>query len=117
MNAEEVRTFCLSLNETTESFPFNDTTLVFKVAGKIYALLNLEGELSINLKCDPELALSLREHFDAVLPGYHMNKKYWNTILVDQVSEDQLKGWIEHSRDQVVMKLPVKDRERLTNSG
>ncbi len=79
MNAEEIREFCLSMAETTESFPFDDTTLVFKVAGKIFALLNLEGELSINLKCDPELALNLREHYDAVLPGYHMNKKYWNT--------------------------------------
>ncbi len=113
MNAEEIREYCLSFPETTESFPFDDTTLVFKVAGKIFVLLNLEGELTINVKCNPELAIQLREHYDAVLPGYHMNKKYWNTILVDQVSAEELKEWIGHSFRQVVEKLPLRDRKRL----
>ncbi len=111
MNVEEIREFCLAMAETTESFPFGDTTLVFKVSGKIFALVNLEGELSINLKCDPELALNLREHYDAVLPGYHMNKKYWNTIVVARVKREELENWIVHSYDQVVEKLPLRDRK------
>ncbi len=113
MNAETIREYCLSKSETSESFPFDESTLVFKVAGKIFGLLSLDAGLSINLKCDPELAISLREHYDAVTPGYHMNKKYWNTIQVDHVSAEELKEWIRHSYWQVVEKLPMRDRERI----
>jgi len=101
----------------TEGFPFNETALVFKVAGKMFALLDLSEESrGISLKCDPELAIALREQHPEVTPAYHFNKKYWNTILVDRVSENLLKEWIEHSWQQVVMKLSAKERERLLNN-
>ncbi len=114
MNIEELRLYCLSKPETTESFPFDDTTLVFKVCGKMFALTDLEGPLSINLKCDPEKAVELREHYPAVLPGWHMNKRYWNTVMVDDTIDDRLiREWIDHSFDEVVKKLPKRERERL----
>lgn len=103
MNIESLREYCISRNNVTESFPFDDVTLVFKVEGKIFALINLEGDLSLNLKCDPELALELRERYQAVTPGYHMNKKYWNTILLDGTIPDKLVfSWIDHSYEQVL---------------
>ena len=83
MNIEEFRQYCLSKKGVTEEFPFGPDTLVFKVMGKMFALTNLDGDFSINLKCDPDLAIDLREQYPAVLPGYHMNKKHWNTIAID----------------------------------
>jgi len=74
MNIESLREYCISKRNVTESFPFGDDTLVFKTGGRIFALVNLEGELSINLKCDPVLAIELRERYSSVIPGYHMNK-------------------------------------------
>ncbi len=98
MNIEELREYCLSLPGVTEHFPFDETTLVFKVNGKIFALTDLEGPLSVNLKCDPELAVELRERYPSVKPGYHMNKQHWNTVEVDgKVSDKTITGWIEHS--------------------
>lgn len=76
MNIEQFRNYCLSLPETTEGFPFGETALVFKVAGKMYALCDVEGFKSINLKCDPVKAIELREYHPEVKPGYHMNKKH-----------------------------------------
>lgn len=114
MNIEELRMYCLSKPETTESFPFDENTLVFKVCGKMFALTDLEGPLSINLKCNPEKAVELREHYSSVLPGYHMNKRLWNTVLIDGTIDDRLiREWIDHSYNEVVKKLPKKDRERL----
>lgn len=114
MNIEDIRTYCLSKMEVTESFPFDDTTLVFKVLNKMFALLNLKDDHSINLKCDPEKAISLREHYDFVLPGYHMNKQQWNTIMLDErVSDDMLKKWIDDSYWLVVDKMPKKEQEKL----
>jgi len=114
MNAEEIRIYCLNKPETTESFPFDETTLVFKVSNKMYALLSLDEQLSINLKCDPEYAIELREHYPAVTPGYHMNKQQWNTILIDEtISDDLLKEWIDDSYWLIVEKLPKRDREPL----
>ncbi len=111
MNIEEIRVYCLSRKQTTEGFPFGDDTLVFKVKGKMFVLLNLEGELRLNLKCDPEEAIRLREKYDAVIPGYHMNKKLWNTVIVDGGITDQLlKKWIDRSYKLVVSKLPKKDQ-------
>ncbi len=105
MNIESLREYCLSKNNVTESFPFDDVTLVFKVEGKMFVLVNLEGELSLNLKCDPELALELRERYQAVTPGYHMNKKYWNTVSLDGTIPDKLVfSWIDHSYEQVLKK-------------
>jgi len=105
MNIETLREYCLTKNNVTESFPFDDVTLVFKVDGKMFVLVNLEGELSLNLKCDPELALELRERYQAVTPGYHMNKKYWNTVSLDGTIPDNLVfSWIDHSYEQVLKK-------------
>jgi predicted DNA-binding protein (MmcQ/YjbR family) len=102
MNIESFREYCLSKHDVTESFPFDITTLVFKVKGKIFALTDTGGQFTINLKCDPEMAIGLREHHPCVLPGYHMNKKHWNTILIDgSVSDDVLRSWIDHSYDLV----------------
>jgi predicted DNA-binding protein (MmcQ/YjbR family) len=98
MNIEEYREYCISKKGVTEELPFGLETLVFKVMGKIFALTSLESFESINLKCDPEEAALLREKYDAVLPGYHMNKKHWNTVLMDgSISEKFLKQWIDHS--------------------
>lgn len=98
MNIEELREFCLSLPEASEDFPFDETTLVFKVKGKMFALTDLVGPLSVNVKCDPELALELREQYHAVKPGYHMNKKHWNTVEIDgSVSDALLREWITMS--------------------
>lgn len=116
MNIEEIRAYCLSKVQTTEGLPFGDDTLVFKVKGKIFALMNLEGDLRVNLKCDPEIAIRLREEFDAVIPGYHMNKKLWNTIIVDgRITANQLKKWIDHSYQLVVENLPKKEQIELLN--
>lgn len=98
MNIEQLRDYCLCLPGVSEHFPFDETTLVFKVNGKMFALTDLEGPLSVNLKCDPETAIELRERYPAVLPGYHMNKLHWNTILIDGTISDQLiTEWLDHS--------------------
>jgi predicted DNA-binding protein (MmcQ/YjbR family) len=105
MNIETLRDYCISKPGTTESFPFGDDTLVFKVNNKIFALANLEGDLRINLKCDPEYALELRERYNCIIPGYHMNKKYWNTVLVDgTISDSMIEGLIDHSYQLVAGK-------------
>ncbi|HPM87767.1 MAG TPA: MmcQ/YjbR family DNA-binding protein [Bacteroidales bacterium] len=105
MNIEILREYCISKKDVTESSPFDDDTLVFKVAGKIFAMANLEGDLEINLKCDPTYALELREKYAAVCPGYHMNKKHWNTILVDgSVPDKEILSWVDHSYNLVLRK-------------
>ena len=98
MNIEELREYCISKPEVSESFPFDEDTLVFKVRDKIFVLTSLTPPFSINVKCDPELAVSLRERYSFVIPGYHMNKKHWNTVMiVDTVSDSLLQEWIDHS--------------------
>ncbi len=117
MNIEELRTYCLSLPHTTEDFPFDEETLVFKVGGKIYLLTGLTGQFYINLKCDPEYAIELREAHAAVRPGYHMNKKHWNTVDVDgSLSDGFLCELIAHSYQQVVKTLTKKIRVELFGS-
>lgn len=112
MDVEEIRGYCLKKYGVSESFPFDDVTLVFKVGGKMFALLSLDGELSINLKCDPEKALELRERYSFVVPGYHMSKVHWNTIMVkSSVSDQQLKEWIDWSYELVKNSLPKKFRQ------
>jgi predicted DNA-binding protein (MmcQ/YjbR family) len=110
MNVEEIREYCLSKNAVAESTPFDEVTLVFKVAGKMFALLPLdETELSINLKCDPEKAIALREEYPAVIPGYHMSKKHWNTIKVGELNNTVLLyNWIDDSYNLVVAGLSGK---------
>jgi len=104
MNIESLREYCISKKEATESFPFGEDTLVFKTGGKIFALINLDGDLSINLKCDPSLALELRERYSSVTSGYHMNKKHWNTINLDgTVPEKEVFSWIDHSYDLITV--------------
>ena len=99
MNIETLRDYCLSKPGAEETLPFGPDTLVYKVNGKAFLLTGLDNEgLRFNVKCDPDKALELREEFSCVLPGYHMNKKHWNTIVVDgSVSIKQLKEWIDHS--------------------
>jgi predicted DNA-binding protein (MmcQ/YjbR family) len=102
MNIEILRDYCLSKDGAKETFPFGDDTLVFKRDEKIFALANLDGEPTVNLKCDPDYALELRERYSCVIPGYHMNKKHWNTILLDGSVPDKLVfDWIDHSFDLV----------------
>lgn len=108
MNIEALREYCLSKQGVEEALPFGPDTLVFKVKGKIFLLTGLDAaELRFNVKCDPDKAIELREEFPCVLPGFHMNKKHWNTIIVDgSVSTKQLKEWINHSYQLVL--LPKK---------
>lgn len=115
MNIEEFRDFCLSLNKVTEEFPFDNNTLVFKVLGKMFALCDVDKFESINLKCDPTKAIQLREeHPGIVIPGYHMNKKHWNTVVMDNnIPDEKIKDWITDSYDLVVAKLSKKDWEKL----
>ena len=102
MNIETLREYCLTKKGVTESFPFGDYTLVFKAGGKIFALVNLDGDLSINLKCDPVRAIDLRERYSSVTPGYHMNKKHWNTVLLNgSVPDREIFIWIDHSYELV----------------
>jgi predicted DNA-binding protein (MmcQ/YjbR family) len=102
MDIESLRDYCIAKKGATESFPFGEDTLVFKAKEKIFALVNLDGDLSINLKCDPAYALELREHHPCVAPGYHMNKKHWNTILLDgTVPDKEVFSWIDHSHDLI----------------
>ena len=112
MNIEEFRNICIEIEGVTEEFPFDNETLVFKVYGKIFALTNVESFKSINLKCDPEYAVELREKFSAVVPGYHMNKKHWNTILIDGTFENSfLKKLICDSYSLVLKGVPVSKRK------
>jgi predicted DNA-binding protein (MmcQ/YjbR family) len=105
MDIEILREYCISKKGSAESFPFGDDTLVFKVKGKIFALVNLDGDLSINLKCDPALAIDLRERYSSVTAGYHMNKKHWNTIMLNgSVPEKEVFSWIDHSYDLITNK-------------
>ena len=111
MNIESFRDYCLRKKGVKESFPFDETTLVFKVFNKMFALTDLEGKFSINLKCEPEKAIELRELHPSVVPGYHMNKRHWNTIRIDGSIEDELiYGWIDDSYDLVVASLSKKDK-------
>lgn len=114
MNIEEFREFCMNLKGVTEELPFDENTLVFKVMGKMFALTGIEDFASINVKCDPETAIDLREQYNAVNPGYHMNKKHWNTITNhSDMPDKEMREWIQHSYDLVVAKLPKKTKEEL----
>jgi len=108
MDIITLREHCISKKGAAESFPFGEDTLVFKAGGKIFALVNLDGDLSIDLKCDPALALELRERYASVTPGYHMNKKHWNTIFLDgSIPDKEIFVWIDLSFDLVAGKYRV----------
>ncbi|WP_207423190.1 MmcQ/YjbR family DNA-binding protein [Desertivirga brevis] len=114
MDIEVLREICLKKKGVTESFPFDENTLVFKVGGKVFLLIGLNNPVSFNVKCDPEKAVQLREEFDEVQPGYHMNKVHWNTVnMQGRLSFQQLKELIDHSYDLVFKSLPKKLKEEI----
>ncbi|WP_080903200.1 MmcQ/YjbR family DNA-binding protein [Parabacteroides sp. Marseille-P3160] len=114
MNIEEVRIYCLSLKNVTESFPFDDVSLVFKVENKMFLLLPLDAsEPSVSLKTSIEFTEGLRVRYAAVEPAYHFNKTYWNTIYLERdMPSDEIRYWIHHSYREVIAKLPQKIREQ-----
>ena len=109
MNIEDLRLYALSFPDAEETFPFGDNVIVFKVNNKMFLLLPLNAEsLSFNVKCDPEYAIELREQYSSIQPGYHMNKKHWNTIFVDgTLSSKQIKKFIEDSYNLVAKKKKI----------
>jgi len=117
MNIEEFRNYCLSKKKVTEEFPFDETTLVFKVMGKIFALTGLNAEeFKVNLKCSPNYSIELREKYEDVIPGWHMNKRHWNTVYFERDLEmNFLCQLIDHSYNLVVEKLKKADRVLLEN--
>lgn len=114
MYLDVLRTYCLKKPHVEETLPFNDDVLVFKVAGKMFALISLSAPDTVNLKCDPEYASELRERYTAVQPGFHMNKKSWNTVsIVDELDEKFIFSLIDHSYDEVVKGLTKKLQREL----
>lgn len=115
MNIEEYRDYCLRKAGVTEHFPFDDNTLVFKVMGKMFALADVDLFQSINLKCDPDRAVQLRESYSGIIPGYHMNKTHWNTVQMDGSVPDILAyELIDLSYDLIVSSLPKKIKDELS---
>ena len=112
-NIEELRDYCMAKDGVTESFPFDSETLVFKVQNKMFALAGINTRpLSINLKCNPEKAIELREQYECVKPGFHMNKQHWNTVIVDgSVNKKVIKEWIDDSYQLVVASIPKKKKK------
>jgi predicted DNA-binding protein (MmcQ/YjbR family) len=110
MDIVTLREYCIAKEQVGESFPFNETTLVFKVAGKMFLLVDIESRpLSFNAKCDPQKAIDLREKYNCVQPGYHMNKQHWNTIECDgSVNSKLIFSWIDDSYNLIVSSLPKK---------
>lgn len=114
MDIETLREYCIKKPAVTEGFPFDEQTLVFKVAGKMFLLVDVDIYDAVNLKCDPEKAIELREKYPAVTGGFHMNKKHWNTVRLDASIPDKLlREWIDHSYQEVIKTLPKKEREKL----
>ena len=113
MNIEELYDYCINIPFVEPTFPFDEVTLVLKVMGKMVALIPLDAEVkSISLKCDADKAIALRERYHCVNPAYHMNKKYWNSIdLSGDMSDEEIKKWIQHSIDEVLKKLPKKTQQ------
>lgn len=119
MTFRELRDHCLSLPGAEETFPFGEDVLVFKVAGKMFALTSLERlPLSVSLKCDPDRAVELRASYPSVLPGYHLSKRHWNTVELDgSIPAHEVRGWIDDSYRLVVAGLRRADREALARAG
>lgn len=117
MNIEELRDYCLQKPGVSEGLPFGDDTLVFKVGEKLFLLTSLSKGDSFNVKCDPELAIELREQFTEVQPGFHMNKKHWNTVSMSgSLSFKQLHQMIDHSYELILKSLPKKLQEQIAES-
>jgi predicted DNA-binding protein (MmcQ/YjbR family) len=114
MNLGTFQSYCVAKKGVTEEFPFGETILVYKVMGKMFALTDIDEFSSINLKCDPETGAQLREEYSSVLPGYHMNKKHWITVLMDgSIPDKTLKLWIDASYQLVVKSLPKAQQKEL----
>jgi predicted DNA-binding protein (MmcQ/YjbR family) len=115
MNIEELREYCISKKGVEETMPFGPDTLVFKVMGKVFLLVGIDSKpLQFNVKCDPEKAIQLREEYSCVIPGYHMNKQHWNTIIADgSVNEKLLKEWISDSYTLIIAGLTKKQQQEL----
>ncbi|MDD3050712.1 MAG: MmcQ/YjbR family DNA-binding protein [Candidatus Cloacimonetes bacterium] len=119
MTHDELRNYCLKMRGATFDFPFDSTTVVYRVGNKIFALSDTsDNPLRINLKCDPELAILLRSKYKSVIPGYHMNKEHWNTIICDNsIPETEIEWFINHSYELILQKLPRKIRNTILSSG
>ena len=113
MNLDVIQQYCTGKPMVTEEFPFDHDTIVWKVAGKMFCLGNISNFSTINLKCDPEFALELRETYPQVRPGYHMNKKLWNTVELEGMNEAFVLKLIDHSYNEVVQKLPSKVKSQI----
>lgn len=118
INVESYREYCLAKPGVTEGFPFSESALVFKVMNKIFAICDIDSFEFINLKCDPERAIELRDKFEAIKPGYHMNKQHWNSVYIDGTLSDELiYELVDHSYDLIAASLPKKLREELKGLG
>ena len=116
MDIEQVRNFCLTLPHAKEDFPFDDTTLVFRIGGKIFAMMDLEDASKLTLKSDPNQALTLRDKYSEISGAWHMNKKYWNQLnLYGQLSDTLVKQLIRHSYSEVVKKFPKRRQQEFPN--
>jgi predicted DNA-binding protein (MmcQ/YjbR family) len=116
MNIEEFRNFCLSFKGATENLPFDENTLVFKVMNKMFALVNIDEFDYTNLKCEPEKCVELRNEYDSITPGFHMNKKHWISVKTDgSIPDDLLKNLITNSYNLIVAKLTKKQKNELNN--
>lgn len=115
MNLEEIRTYCIAKNGVEEGFPFDSDTLVFKVGGKMFLLLDLNSNPpAFNIKCEPAIAIELREKYVCVKPGFHMNKTHWNTVTADgSVNYKLICSWIDNSYELIVKSLPKAQRNNL----
>ena len=115
MTREEAIKYALSKKGAEETYPFDETTLVFKVGGKMFGLVyEREGEVGLNLKCDPDFSQVLRQQYEGVFPGYHMNKEHWNTVILDEsIPEPEINRMIDESYRLEVKSLKKSDREKL----
>lgn len=114
MNIEEVRAYCLQKQGVTEQFPFNESTLVFKVLDKMFALLPLDNPEWLSLKCQPDRTIELRDKYSNIQPAYHLNKKYWNQLRFEHLPRTLVQELIDHSYTEVVQKIPKKAQRQLT---
>ncbi|MBN2134543.1 MAG: MmcQ/YjbR family DNA-binding protein [Acidobacteria bacterium] len=118
MTFDDLYKYCMSRKGATNDLPFDETTICFRVMGKIFALTDIKDDPPrVNLKSDPELALELREMYTSVIPGYHMNKKHWNTVIIDgSISDSEIEKMIDHSYKLIIKSLKKSDREDLERS-
>lgn len=117
MKLNELKTYLSAKKGAKEDFPFGPDTLVFKVMGKIFALIGTnEDPIKVNLKCDPDEAIALRSIYESVIPGYHMNKEHWNTVILDNsIPDSEIKKMLDESYRLVVSTLKKSEREKLSN--